>query len=325
MRIELTGEAPDAPEMEKLRRNGLADPPVSEWISELEDWPWPPLKGHKTLALLIHKLAFLADIGLRHNDPAAAPVAAAILEKASPEGPFRIPILIPKAFGGSGEVEEAWILTDAPIIVGALARMGLADHPKVITAATYLEELVRDNGWPCAADPVLGRFRGPGRKDDSCPYATLITLRMLSEFPGEIESGNTEKGIESLLNLWEEHRERRPYMFGMGRNFLKLKAPFVWFDVLHFLEVLSRFPRAHRDPRFLEILKLARDQSDEEGRYTAASIYRPAAGFDFGGKKEASRWITFVMRRIDRRISEGREPMLHRRRPTGKQDTRSGT
>ena len=269
------------------------------------EWPGAPLKNHKTLSLLIHKLDFLADIGWHSSDETAAPVVSDILSSASPEGPFRIPILIPKMFGGSGEVESAWILTDAPVIVGALAKMGLAENSAVVRAGGFLVSLVRKNGWPCAADPVLGSgFKGPGKKEDSCPFGTLVTLRMMADLGFPADAPEAAAGIESLLNLWEHRTEKRPFLFGMGTDFLKLKAPFVWFDVLHFLNVLSRFPAARGDTRFLEILAKAEAQADDDGLYTPSSVYRPASGFDFGDKKKPSRWITFLMYRIRKRLKE---------------------
>ncbi len=32
-------------------------------------------------------------------------------------------------------------------------------------------------------EPALGKFRGPGRKDDPCPVANLYALKALSLFP----------------------------------------------------------------------------------------------------------------------------------------------
>lgn len=326
VRRDLMGAQPGDARLKDLRLRGLTDPPVAEWLKLLEEWPGPALKSHKTLSLLLHKLDFLTDIGLYHKDIEAAGVAEAILIKASPEGPFRLPILLPKAFGGSGLVEDLWMLTDAPVLIGALAKMGLADRQEVIRAAVYVAGLTRENGWLCAASPELGRFQGPGRKDDPCPYANLISLRMLSDcgmagdcssrgirdvhypstgIPGK-ESMIEEaalRGIESLLLFWNQRREKKLRMFGIGTDFMKLKAPFVWFDILHFLEVLSRFPAARRDTRYREILEIAENQGDDEGRYMPASIYRPAASFDFGNKKEASRWISFIMARISRRMN----------------------
>ena len=62
-----------------------------------------------------------------------------------------------------------------------LVKFGLKNEPPVKAAIEYLAGLLRDNGWPCAVSKKLGKFRGPGRKDDPCPFANLVMLKVLSE------------------------------------------------------------------------------------------------------------------------------------------------
>jgi len=69
---------------------------------------------------------------------------------------------------------------DASTILHALLSFGLAKNPRVGEALRHLLALVRENGWPCAVSPSLGKFRGPGRCGDPCPYATLLMLKVLS-------------------------------------------------------------------------------------------------------------------------------------------------
>ncbi|NTW90442.1 MAG: hypothetical protein HGA35_00625 [Erysipelotrichaceae bacterium] len=64
-------------------------------------------------------------------------------------------------------------------------------------AVTALMELVRENGWPCAVSKELGKFRGPGRKEDPCPFANLAMLKALSE----IEKLREEGEVPEILNL----------------------------------------------------------------------------------------------------------------------------
>ena len=40
----------------------------------------------------------------------------------------------------------------------------------------------------------------------------------------------------------------------MGTDFRKLKVPFVWYDLMHVLDVLSRFPWLIRMTRLLDML-----------------------------------------------------------------------
>ena len=93
------------------------------------------------------------------------------------------------------------------------------------------------------------------------------------------------------------------YLFGMGTDFLKLKAPLIWFDLLHFLDIFSHLPIVFKDERFLEIVAVLESKMDAEEYFTPESIYMPWKGWDFGQKKIPSYWITFLAHRILHKIA----------------------
>lgn len=157
--------------------------------------------------------------------------------------------------------------------------------------------LVRGNGWPCAVSQELGKWRGPGRKDDPCPYANLVMLKVLAQTEWN-DSPATRAGTETALRLWTESQERHPYMFYMGTDFRKLKAPFIWYDILHVLEVLTQFPWLKSDGHLKDMIETMRAKSDGQGRYTPESIWKAWSGWDFGQKKETSRALTFFVQRV---------------------------
>jgi hypothetical protein len=108
-----------------------------------------------------------------------------------------------------------------------------------------------------------------------------------------------------LLWHWEHQTGRKLYLFGIGTDFRKLKYPFVWYDILHVVDVLSRFSFfVHADPRFQEMVETITAQADENGRYTATSMYRAWKGWSFADKKNPSPWLTFLVRRVQRRIGQ---------------------
>jgi hypothetical protein len=236
------------------------------------------------------------------HDPEINEIAQKIFEHKSDEGPFNLPTNIPKHFGGSGSNEWAWSLCDAPVIIYSLAKFGIGKEEQVQKAVKYLIGLIRENGWPCAVSKELGKFRGPGRKDDPCPYATLAMLKMLSQFDEWKNSQEVHIGAECLLSLWEKSRELHPFMFYMGTDFRKIKAPFVWYDILHVLEVLSQFSWLRNDSRLKEMTDIVKSKVDHEGKYTPESEWKAWQGWDFGQKKQPSRWLTFLVIRILRRI-----------------------
>jgi hypothetical protein len=301
-RVDLLGQSENEPEVAMARKEMISQPGIQLILQELKNWPGIVLNSHKSASQPFHKLSFIADLGLTKHDPDINEVMQKVFEHKSDEGPFQLPTNIPKHFGGSGSSEWAWSLCDAPVIIYSLAKFGLDEEEQVQKAAKYLIGLVRENGWPCAVSKELGKFRGPGRKDDPCPYATLAMLKMLSQFDELKSSKEVHVGVECLLGLWEKSLDRHPYMFYMGTDFRKLKAPFVWYDILHVLDVLSQFSWLQNDSRLKEMLDIVKSKADNEGSYTPESEWKAWQGWDFGQKKQPSRWLTFLVLRILRRI-----------------------
>lgn len=299
--IDILNKPEDDPETLKARKAALADSQVRSLLAELSQWPGAELKSHSNAGHHLHKLTFIADLGFNARDPEINSIINFILEHQSPEGPFQSFINLPAQYGGSGESGWTWMLCDAPLIIYALVKFGFGNNDGVQLAVNHLVGLIRENGWPCAVSPDI-KFRGPGRKDDPCPYANLIMLKALGQIPKWQNSNECKTGAETLLTLWERSRERHPYMFYMGTDFAKLKAPFIWYDILHVLDVLTQFPWLHNDSRLNEMVDRVRSKADEKGRFTPESIWKAWADWEFGQKKEPSRWLTLITQRILKRL-----------------------
>jgi hypothetical protein len=280
----------------------LADIPVREQLSELAGWPGPPLKRHNDAGHLLHKLVFLAEAGIKASDPGVQAITQRILQYQSSQGAFQIMANVDPHFGGTGQDTRAWMLCDAPSALYALIKMGLHDDARVQRAIQHLTSLSFESGWPCAVSPEMGKFRGPGRKTDPCPYATLISLKTLALVPEWRNSQVCRTGAETLLHLWEQRQERRPYLFAMGTDFAKLKAPLVWYDILHVLEVLTQFNWLHEDRRLIEMLAVLKSKADGEDLFTAGSVWKAWSVWEFGQKKVPSFGITFLSCRILKRM-----------------------
>ena len=74
--------------------------------------------------------------------------------------------------------------------------------------------------------------------------------------------------------------------------------PFIWYDLLHVLDTLSRFPGARADVRYQEMVAVLDLKASADGFYTAESIYQVWKNWEFGQKKVPSYWITFLALRI---------------------------
>lgn len=300
-RVDLLGQNENQKEVALSKQKMISHPKIQSLLFELKNWPGKVISSHKSASQPFHKLSFIADIGLKRDDPYIEEIAQKIFDHQSAEGPFQLPMNIPKHFGGSGTDQWAWALCDAPILVYSLAKFGFGYDERVQKAVKYLGGIVRDNGWPCAVSKELGKFRGPGKKSEPCPYATLVMLKMLLHFEEWKQSKEAHLGAESLLDLWSKSRELHPYMFYMGTDFRKLKVPFIWYDILHVLDVLSFCTWLKDDSRLKVMVQIVKDKV-KDGKYTPESEWTAWKDWDLGKKKLHSRWLTLLIMRILKRM-----------------------
>ncbi|RPI30427.1 MAG: hypothetical protein EHM70_13890 [Chloroflexota bacterium] len=292
--VDLLGCPESSTEVLAARAAMLDHPRVQSLVAGLDGWPEGPIKRHNDASHAIHKLAVLADFGFRAGDPGIDTVTGAILGRQSPEGAFQSLLNIAQAFGGSGEDQWIWILCDAPVLLYALLSMGFGGEPRVQRAVEHLVGLVEQNGWRCRGAPEIGKFHGPGRRSDPCPIANLLALKAISQVESLLDSPAAHLGAEMILGHWQNQGERKFYMFGIGTDFRKLKYPFIWYDILHVVAVLSRFPWLKTDPRLLEMTAMIADKAGEQGLFTPESVYKAWCDWDFGQKRTPSSWITFL-------------------------------
>ena len=281
-------------EVKKARLAMLESPRVKTLIEELTNWPGSPLINHKSAGHALHKLVFLADLGLTVNDPGMEELIQKVMQHQEEDGAFQMLTNIPVKFGGPGTDVWAWALCDAPSLSYALIKFGLSSHAAVQKSIGTITGLVRQNGWPCAGSTNYGSFRGPGRKIDPCPYANLIAVKMMAAHPDTRESEACKSGAESLLDCWQRRQTFHPYIFYMGDDFCKLKAPLVWFDILHVATVLAQIPWLKEDPRLLEMKSIIAEKADAEGLFTPESVWMAWKDWDFGQKKTPSSWLTYL-------------------------------
>jgi len=277
-------------------------PEIRKILADLKKWPGPALKNHKDAKHQLHKLSFIADLGLDKRDKEISEIAEIIMQNQSEEGPFQILVNIPKVFGGSGKDERTWIICDAVVSLYSLIKFGYKDDSRVKKALKYMTGLVQENGWRCTSSPDLGKFRGPGRKDDPCPYANFYMVKILAQMPEYHKSKEAQTGINTIFDLWKDRKKRKPYLFGMGTDFKKLKAPFIWYDILHFTDVLTRFKHLKDNKHLQQMLKIVAQKKDKDRKFMTESVYRAWKDWDFGQKREPSEWITLLASRVLKRV-----------------------
>jgi len=296
--VELLHQDPKSNEVVQAKKAMLAHPLIQAVLGELKDWPGVVLSSHKSANQLYHKLEFLAELGLTEEDATLSAVLNAIEAHVTCEGLFTLPTTIPIMYGGTGEKTEAWAACDAPVLLYCVAKMRKNGLEIARKGTEYLMSLHRENGWPCAVSPLLKDWHGPGKKSDPCPYVTLIMLKLLSLYPEYQNSLPVQEGIESLLHLWDNSWTLHPYIFYMGTDFRKLKLPFVWYDILHVADVLSRYESVFSDPRFTSLLQVIESKRTPEGTIIPEAIWKPWDQWDFGQKKQPSMSLRFFVDRI---------------------------
>lgn len=271
-KIDLLEQNSDSSNIIDERLKLLSHPNIINLINSIDDFENQVVNSHKKADLAYHKISFLIDLDIL-DDEIKKKISGLIVKHKDEEGVYQVLMNIPQHFGGTGENQWAWTLCDAPLITYIMAKIKGTDDKDVEKSTKYLIDLASKNGFGCCVSKNLGKFRGSGKKDDICPYATLLMLKLLSLFPDYHEHQITINSIESLLNLWENSKEKHPYMFYMGNDFRKLKFPFIWYDILHLAEVLSYFEYAKKDKRFINIVDTIFSSKDENGFFLPQSIW----------------------------------------------------
>lgn len=300
IRLHLHREPKDS--LAEVKNAALADSRIQNCLADVAHFHSVLVTNHKNPDLPIQKLLFLLDLGFDTTVPQINSAVEQILQHQDEHGIYQSMTNIPKHFGGMGEDVFGWCLCDAPLLLLALFKAGLNYRKYIKPGVDHLVSLCRTNGFPCAVSRELGKFRGPGKKEDCCPYATLIMADLLSHIPEYHDSQAALTSVKALLHLWENSLEQHPYMFYTGTDFRKLKAPSVWYDIVSVTGVLSKYEFVHKDPRFLEMIRHIKSKQDKDGLFTPESVYQKSKGWDFGQKKEPSPYLTYLCRLIFDRL-----------------------
>ena len=287
-----------------LKKEALKDKRIQTYLDDVSDFHGILVKNHKDPDLPIHKLLFLLDNGFDADVPQIDNAIKQIMNHKDRFGVYQSLTNIPKHYGGRGEDTFGWCLCDAPLLLLALVRAGVNYKQHIEPGVKRLMSFFKEQGFPCSVSEEHGSFRGPGRKDESCPNATLTMLRLLAEIDEYQKSDVAKKGVGHILSLWENSLEKHPYMFYMGTDFRKLKAPAMWYDIVSVTDCLSRFEFARKDPRFLQMVDIIREKQDADGFFVPESVYQKCKDWDFGQKKKVSPYLSFLCLRIFERLGD---------------------
>jgi len=228
-------------------------------------------------------LFFLADIGMTFKDMGLDSLAEDIFRFQQSDGSFVIP----------PNVKDNYFCMSA-ILISSLARMGYRDDPRIDKYIRLaLNSQSHDGGWYCY-------YYGYEVDVDSCPMDNLNLLMLLGQYEKHIENPKLNGAIDLLLEHWENRINL--HGFGIGKRFKSLQYPAEKYGILRVLDVLSLFPYAVDSHSFWSMLDFVK-QKAVAGKYTAEITDNAYADFDFAKQEEPSRWLTFLINRIDNRVN----------------------
>lgn len=271
------------------------DPFIQENLDIVSKWRKEIIARHDKPGLFMHRLAMLADLGVTVETKGAKNIVDDLVSNIADDGTFRIRISIPKVFGGAGKPTDEWTICDFPVVLYGLIQMGAGDI-RVATATEKLADLAGELFYPCCSS--IPKFKGPGPRGGMCPYANLLVARALSADVSSRESAPATTAAGAVLEHWTNRETKKPFLFGMGTDFKKLKYPMVWYNLLHVLFGLRRVKGVVSDPRYLEMRDLLRDKLDYEGRARPESIYMIYKTHEWSDKKNPSRLMTILTHRV---------------------------
>jgi hypothetical protein len=126
----------------------------------------------------------------------------------------------------------------------------------------------------------------------------MNVLMLLGQYKDYRENPQLYQAIDKLLAHWEQGDNRCG--FGVGKRFRALNYPAVKYGILRVLDALSLFPYATASKGFQSMLDYVRGKA-KDGRYFAEPADMTYTDFDFTQTEHTSRWITFLVNRIEKR------------------------
>jgi hypothetical protein len=290
VKTQLLGQASDS-------SSALRDTNIRAIVSRLKD----PAVGLPALQTGIVKytstgnafwdLFFLADIGFSSDDLAIQDEIRDLFALQNADGTLVV----------QRDTRPGYLCIPA-ILLAPLAKLGYRNDPHILRFIEIIWRTRRlDGGWHCAAGRAVGKKL---EHTVSCPMDTLNLLMLLGQYEAYRTDPRLHSAIDVLLTHWKRRMEPfRPYGFGIGTDFLKLRYPAVKYGILRVLDVLSLYPYAVKSPEYNDMLSIVMHKA-ACGRYTPESVSRSYAAFDFGQTKIPSRWLTFLIRRLQKRTED---------------------
>ena len=183
---------------------------------------------------------YLLELGMSPEENLLKETAALIFQGWREDGRFKI-----SPSGGIYPCHTALALR-------TLCALGYARDPRLQQTFHYfLATQETDGGWKCNK---YSFGRGPETRY-STPMTTLTVLDAFRYTHDREQMETLNQAIECLLAHWEIRQPISPCHYGMGTLFMQTEYPFRGYNLFYYLYVLSFYPSARKDARFLEALQ----------------------------------------------------------------------
>ena len=84
---DLLNQLENTPKVILSKKEMINHPKIQAILKELTNWPGPVIASHKSASQYFHKLSFIADIGIKKDEPHIQEIIKKIFEHQSEEGP----------------------------------------------------------------------------------------------------------------------------------------------------------------------------------------------------------------------------------------------
>jgi hypothetical protein len=149
------------------------------------------------------------------------------------------------------------------LAAAALCRNGYVGDRRVQTMLEHLlANRFEDGGWRCKKF-IFGR--GP-ETNYSNPGVTLLALDVFRFAGMNDESQELDAAVETLLSHWTVRAPTGPCHYGMGKLFMQVEYPFLRYNLFYYTYVLSFYPKASKERRFLEAFATLNKKLDSQNR-----------------------------------------------------------
>ena len=229
---------------------------------------------------------YLLELGVSPDDPVMRETAALILGAWRVDGRFRI--------YPTGSIYPCHTAEAAR----TLCHMGYARDKRLqATFRHLLDTQYSDGGWRCNK---FSYGRGP-ETEFSNPYPTLVVLDAFRFAESYEREPALDRAVDFLLEHWRIRRPIGPCQYGIGTLFMQVEYPFRGYNLFQYVYVLSFYPRARRDERFLEALEALKGKT-RDGQIVVERVVPKLAELSFCKKREVSRPATERYRELLRNL-----------------------